>query len=163
MKKKGKDVEGGRGLRGSDGQLGFIEEDRAKIWKKHTEKIINKENEWDHMVETDAVEGPVKKVTLNKIVKAMQRMKSGKATKPSEVTVEMIIASGESGVKVMMKLCHRVLDSRGMPDEWKTNAIEPIFKEKCDVISCRLYKGVKLLQHAIKILKSAREANTNTS
>ena len=32
MKKEGKDVEGGRCLRGGDGRLGFIEEDRAKIW-----------------------------------------------------------------------------------------------------------------------------------
>ena len=55
MKKEGKDVEGGRCLGGRDGRLGFIEEDRAKIWKKHKEKIMNKENEWDHMVETDVV------------------------------------------------------------------------------------------------------------
>ena len=25
------------------------------------EKIMNEENKWDHMVETDVVEGPVKK------------------------------------------------------------------------------------------------------
>ena len=31
MKKEGNDVEGGRCLRGRDGRLGFIEEDRAKI------------------------------------------------------------------------------------------------------------------------------------
>ena len=31
MKKKGKDVEGGKCLRGRDRQLGFIEEDREKI------------------------------------------------------------------------------------------------------------------------------------
>ena len=35
----------GRSLRGSDRRLGFIEEDRAKLWKKHTEKIINEKNE----------------------------------------------------------------------------------------------------------------------
>ena len=32
MKKEGKDVEGGWCLRGGDGRLGFVEEDRAKIW-----------------------------------------------------------------------------------------------------------------------------------
>ena len=37
----------------------------------------------------------------NEIVKAMQRMKSGKATGPSEVIVEMIIASGEIGLKAI--------------------------------------------------------------
>ena len=42
-----------------------------------------------------------------------------KATGPSEVSVEMIVASGEIGFKVMMELCQRVLDGRGMPDEWK--------------------------------------------
>ena len=36
MKKEGKDVEGIR--------LGFIEEDRAKIWKEHMKKIVNEEN-----------------------------------------------------------------------------------------------------------------------
>ena len=35
MKKEGKDVEGGSCLREGDGRLGFIEEDRAKIWKTH--------------------------------------------------------------------------------------------------------------------------------
>ena len=44
-------------------------------------------------------------------------MKSGKATRPFAVSVEMIVASGEIGVNVMMELCQRVLDGRGMPDE----------------------------------------------
>ena len=41
----------------------------------------------------------------NEIVEAIQSMKSEKATGPSEVSVEMIVASGEIGVKVMMELC----------------------------------------------------------
>ena len=47
----------------------------------------------------------------------MQKMKSGKATGPSEVSVEMIVASGKIKVKVKIELCQRVLDGRGMPDE----------------------------------------------
>ena len=101
--------------------MGCIEENRAKIWKEHMEKIMNKKNEWDRMVETDLVEGPVEKVVRDEIVEAMQSMKSGKTTGTSEVSVEMIVASGEIGVKVMMELCQRVLDGRGMPDEWKTS------------------------------------------
>ena len=91
-----------RCLRGRDGRLGFIEEDRAKIWKEHMEKIMNEKNEWDHMVETDKVEGPVEKVARNEIVEAMQKMKSGKATGPSEVSVEMKVVSGKVGFKVMV-------------------------------------------------------------
>ena len=135
MKKEGKDVERGRCLRGEDGRLGFFEKDRAKIWKEHMEKIMNEENEWDRMVETDLVEGPVGKVVRDEIVEAIQSMKSGKATGTSEVSVGMIVASGEIGVKVMMELCQRVSDGRGMPDEWKTSVIVPIFKGKGDVMS----------------------------
>ena len=36
------------------------------------------------MVETEVVEGPLKKVTHKKIVEAMQKMKSGKASRLSE-------------------------------------------------------------------------------
>ena len=57
------------------------------------------------MVETDVVEGPVEKVARNEIVEAIQSMKSGKATGTSGVSVEMIVASGEIGVRVMMELC----------------------------------------------------------
>ena len=103
------------------------------------EKIMNEENEWDKMVETDVAEGPVEKVACNEIVEAMQKMKSGKATGPSEVSVEMIVASGEIGMKVMMELCQHVLDGRGMPDEWKSSVIEPSFKGKGDVMSCESY------------------------
>ena len=157
MKKDGRDVEGGRCLRGGDGQLSFIEEDRAKIWKEHMEKIMNEDNEWDHMVETDVVERHVENVARNEIVEAMQSMKSGKATGTSEVSEEMIVASVEIGVKVMMELCQRVLDGRGMPDEWKTSVIVPIFEGKDDVMSCGSYKGVKLLEHAMKIIERVPE------
>ena len=68
--------------------MGVIKE-RAKIWKEHMEKIMNEENEWDRMVETHLVEGPVEKVARNEIVEAIQSMKSGKTTGTSEVSVEM--------------------------------------------------------------------------
>ena len=90
-------------------------------------------------------------------------MKSGKSTGPSEVSVEMIVLSGEIGVKVMMELCQHVLNSRGMPDEWKTSVIVPIFKGQANVMSCGSYRRVKLLEHAMKIVERILEANTNTS
>ena len=75
IKKEGKDVEGASCLRESDGRLGFIEENSTKTWKEHMEKIMNGENEWEHMVETDVIEGPVENVARSKIVEAMQKMK----------------------------------------------------------------------------------------
>ena len=89
-------------------------------------------------------------------------MKSGKATGPSEASVEMIVASGEIGVKVMMELCQHALDGRGMPDEWKTFVIVPIIKGKSDVMSYRSYRRVKLLERAMKIVESVLERRIRT-
>ena len=49
---------------------------------------------------------------------AIKVMKPGKAAGPSEVCAEMISASGEVGVSVMMELCQHVLDGKRMADEW---------------------------------------------
>ena len=56
-------------------------------------------------------------------------MKSGKAIGPSEVSLEMIIARGKIGVKVI-DLYQHILYGRRMPDEWTTGVILPIFKKK---------------------------------
>ena len=75
----------------------------------------------------------------------------------------MIVASGElQGVKVMMDLCQRVLDGRGMLDEWKTSVTVPIFKGKGHVMSCGSYRGMKLLEHAMKIVKRVPDKRIRT-
>ena len=55
----------------------------------------------------------------------------------------------------LMELCQCVLDVKKMHDEWKTSVIVSIFKGKGDVISCGSYRRVKLLEHAMKIIKRA--------
>ena len=62
----------------------------------------------------------------------------------------------------MMELCQRVLDGIGMPDEWKTSVIGPIFKGKGDVMSCKSYRGVILLKHAMKFVERVLERRIRT-
>ena len=69
----------------------------------------------------------------------------------------MIRASGTFGVGIMKKLCQRVLDGEGMPEEWVTSVVIPIFKGKGYVIDCGAYRGVKLLEHAMKIVERVLE------
>ena len=101
MKKEGKDIEGGGCRKDKDGRLVVSEKDRGKLWKEHMEKIMNVENEWDQMVEVDMVEGPVEGVTDEEVMEAINKMNLGKAAGPSEVNMDMIIASGKFGVGVM--------------------------------------------------------------
>ena len=78
--------------------------------------MINKENTWDQKTEISKVEGPVEEVFIKEITIAMKKIKLGKASGLSEVSVEMINTSGKVGINVMMKLCLRVVDEKGMPE-----------------------------------------------
>ena len=69
----------------------------------------------------------------------------------------MISASKEIEISVMVELCQCVLDGKGMPDEWQTSVLVPIFKGKEDVRNCYTYKGVKLLEHTMKIIEKMLE------
>ena len=121
------------------------------------ERIKNEENEWDQKVQADLVEGPVGRVSEEEVVKVLGKMKAGKAAGPSEVSVEMIAASGEIGIDVMVELCQSVLDGRGMPDEWALSVVVPIFKGKGDAKSYGEYGGVKLIEHAMKSVEKLLE------
>ena len=46
-----------------------------------------------------------------------------------------------------------MLDGRGMPDDWALSIVVLIFKGKGDAMSCMVYRGVKLLEHAMKIVE----------
>ena len=88
-------MDGGGGKKDKDGRIAMTEKDRGKLWKEHMEKIMNVENEFDQMAEADMVEGAVEGVTNEEVMKAMNKMKLGKATGPSKVNMDMIMASGK--------------------------------------------------------------------
>ena len=58
-------------MRVSDGKMCFSEKERSKVWKDYTEWIMNEENDWDHNVEGDAVEGPVVCVSRDEVLQAL--------------------------------------------------------------------------------------------
>ena len=86
-----------------------------------------KDHEWDQIVKADMIEGPVEEVTEEEVMEAMNKMKLGKAAGPSEVNMNMIRTSGKFGVGVMKKLRQKVLEGKGMPEEWKTSVVATIF------------------------------------
>ena len=79
------------------------------------------------------VEGPIKNVICKEMALTIKVIKPEKAAGPSELCAEMISASGKVGGSVMVELCQHVLDGKGMPDEWQTSVLEPIFKGKRDM------------------------------
>ena len=90
-------------------------------------------------------------------MEASKYLKIGMAPASAEVRAEMILASGYVGIRVLMELCHRILDRKVMPEDWATSVVIPIFEGKGDIKNCDMYRGVKLLEHAIKIVERVLE------
>ena len=88
---------------------------------------------------------------------AIKHMKLGRAAGVSGVAVEHIAASGMVGVEVITEICNRVLDGICIPDDWRYSVLVPLYKGKGDVRDCGAYRGVKLLEHGMKVLERVFE------
>ena len=44
-----------------------------------------------------------------------------------------------------------------MPEDWATSVAIPIIKAKGGIMNCGMYRGVKLLEHAMKFAKKVLE------
>ena len=108
-------------------------------------------------MEGDAVEGPVVCVSREEVLQALNEMKTGKVPGHSEVSLELIAASGGVGIQVMAEICQNVIDGCGMPAEWTLCIVVPIFKGKVDIRNCSCYWAVKRLEHGMKVVKRVFE------
>ena len=78
-------------------------------------------------------DGPVVCVSRDEVLQALSEIKTEKGPGPSEVSLELIAASGGAGIQVMAEICQRVLNGFGMPVEWVVRIVVLIFKEKGDI------------------------------
>ena len=107
-------------------------------------------NEWDQIADT--VERPIKRVLREEILEVFKHLKIGKAPGPSEIYAQMILARGDVGIRALMEQCQRIQDGKGMRADWATSLANPMFKGKGNIMNCGMYRGVKLLEHAMKIV-----------
>ena len=88
-------------------------------------------------------------------------MKIGKVPGPSELCAEMILASRDIGIRVSMEHCQRILDGKGMPADWANSVGILAFKGKEHFLNCGVYRGVKLLERAMKSVEEVLENSDN--
>ena len=65
--------------------------------------------------------------------------------------------SGILGVEVMTKLCNKMLDGEGSPEDWKSTVLVPLYKGKGDTRECGSYSWIRLLEHRFKIMERVVE------
>ena len=55
-------------------------------------------------------------------------------------------------------IANGLLEGRGIPEDWKHSLLVPLYKDKGDVKDGGAYRGVKLLEHGMKIVERVFES-----
>ena len=150
MRKDQKDVLGTNFIRDSDGTIKLIPAQVQERWKGYFEELLNLENP-NVLEDYPAVHGPIEEVTENEVSLALKCMKSGKAAGPSEVTAEMFKITGGLGTAMLCTVFNNALMNDTPPDKWAESITIPLYKGKGDALDCGKHRGLRLLEHGMKI------------
>ena len=105
----------------------------------------------------NTVEGEVDEISAEEVKAALDDMKKGKACGISGVCTEFMNCSGEAGIETLRDICNGILNGENMSLDWRNSILIPIYKGKGDARQCESYRGVKLLEHGMKVLERVLE------
>jgi hypothetical protein len=169
MERKNRVVVGGGCLRDEKGKIVTDGEKIKEMWRSHFEKVANEEFEWDRDSlsrdcpgGTDGTLEEIEEISDKEVREAMKKMKCGKAPGPSGVGAELLIAAGEVGITWMVDLCNAILREGKMPEDWSKSWLVSIYKGKGDAMECGSYRGIKLLEHAMKVFERVIESRVRS-
>jgi len=69
----------------------------------------------------------------------------------------MIQSTRDIGIQWILDLCNGIVKEGCIPDDWKSSMVLPIYKGKGDPTEGGSYTGIKLLEHAMKVVERISE------
>ena len=63
---------------------------------------------------------------------------------------------------MMHEILKKVWEEEQMPEEWKKCEFVPIYKQKGDPLECGNFRGIKLLEHGMKMFEKIPERRLKT-
>ncbi len=156
MKRDKQDITGGKYVKDSKGEVKVEEKEIMERWKEYFKDLLNEQN--DHRVDDMAiVEGPLNEITEREVETALKRMKKGKAAGPTGITSDMLKAGGEASLTELTNIMNTLIQGEEIPKDWKSSSTIPIYKGKGDSMNCSKYRGIRLLEHGMKVYESVLE------
>jgi len=86
------------------------------------------------------------------VAAALKKMKRHKAPGMSGLLAEMIQTTGDNGTQWILDLCNGIVKEGCIPKDCKSSMVSPIYKGKGDRMEYGSYRGIKLLEHAMKVV-----------
>ena len=151
LRKDNQDVVGDKCVKDDSGNLSFDNEAKRVAWKQHYERLLNDGFSWNpEDLTADPVVGPPIHIDVEMVVKAIIKMKTGKAAGPSGIVAEMLKASGDTGARLVADLANDMVRNGVIPSDWEDSFIVNIYKGKGDALERGNYRGLKLIDHVMK-------------
>ena len=97
-------------------------------------------------------------VTTEEVRASIGKMKSDQGSGPSGLVADVLKAAGEVGVNWMTDVCNAVMTEGNIPSDWCKCWMVTVFKGKGDALECGSYRGIKLLEHGMKVFERVLEA-----
>ena len=88
---------------------------------------------------------------------AIENLKNEKAGGPTGVEGELMKAVGWKIVNRLTELFNKIIKENEILKDWQLSTLIPIYKGKGDPMECGSYRGVKLLEHGMKIVERVLE------
>ena len=130
---------------------------KFEIFRSIFSITVNEENEWNDELSAEYVEGPADMISKEEVRQAIQDLKVKKTAGPSGVTAEMIKAAGEQAVDWLTSICNRIVKEEAISESWQMSELVPIYKGKGGVLECSSSRGIKLLEHGMKVAERVLE------
>ena len=92
------------------------------------------------------------------VEKAVKQMKTVKAVEMDKLSVEMVKANRLVGIKWLTRLFKVCFTTGKIPTEWRREVIVPIWKGKGDIHDPGRYRGITLLNQALKLMEKLLDA-----
>jgi len=86
-------------------------------WKEYTEKLMNKENEWDHKISAGVKEGPTDCISIAEMTAILKKMKRHKSPILLGLVAETIQATGDTGTQWILYLCSGIVKEGCIPED----------------------------------------------
>ena len=140
-------------MKGASGKVIVDEKGIKDSWKEYMEKLMNEENEWDHKILAEVKERPADCIRMAEVRAVLKKLKRHKAPGLLGLVAGMIQATGDIETQWILDLCNGIVKEGSIPEDWKSSVVLPVNKGKGDPMECGSYRGIKLLEHYMKVVE----------
>ena len=136
-------------IRDEEGKMLFTEDEIKKRWKEYVSKLYDDPNRPE--AEEIVIEEEGRDFSIQEVIKAIKRMKNGKASGIDEIKTEHLKALNEDGLNKLTEICNEIYNTGYIPKELRHSLFITIPKKK-NAQLCSEHRTISLMSHITKII-----------